>query len=180
MDIFDSVFTLAKQVPQVMGAVRQVTAIVGFFMFIASLRTFFHAQQHEKTERAMAWSGLFFSGVFFSVHRWMDIVSASFLGTNLGPVFMVNAEINRTDNAEMIFEAFRAFLNAAGWIVFILSAYKFHEAPKINSPGTRRSAVGKMILAACMVQLEITINILGATIGIDDAYQSIQDTYKQD
>jgi hypothetical protein len=178
LDIYDSVFTFAKQIPEVMGAVRQVTAIVGLFVFITSVRTFLFAQQHEKTERAMAWGGLFFSGFFFSVHRWMDIVSASFLGSNLGPVFMLNASINQTNDAEMIFEAFRSFINAAGWVVFILSAYKFYEAPKLNAPGTRRSAVWKMVLASCMVQLEITINILGATFGVDGAYKSIVDTYK--
>jgi hypothetical protein len=178
LDIFDNVFIFAKQIPQVMGAVRQVTAFVGLFMFLASVKTFLFAQQHEKTERTMAWSGLFFSGVFFSVHRWMDIVSSSFLGTDLGAVFMVNGEINRTNDAEMLFEALRAFINAAGWMIFITSAYKFHEAPRINSPGTRRGAIGKMLLAVTMVQLEITINIIGSTIGIDDAYQSIQDTYK--
>lgn len=178
MDIFDSLFTFTKQIPQVMGAVRQVTAIVGLGMFLVSARTFLFAQQHEKTERGMAWGGLFFSGVFFSVHRWMDIVSASFLGSDLGPVFMVNSNIAQTNDAEMIFEAVRAFVNAAGWIIFILSAFKFYEAPKINAPGTRRSAVGKMLLAACMVQLEITINIIGGSVGIDDAYGSIVDTYK--
>lgn len=178
MDIFDNVFIFAKQIPQVMGAVRQVTAFVGLFMFLASVKTFLFAQQHEKTERTMAWSGLFFSGVFFSVHRWMDIVSSSFLGTDLGPVFMINGQINQTNDAEMLFEALKAFINAAGWMIFITSAYKFHEAPRINSPGTRRSAIGKMLLAATMVQLEITINIIGGTIGIEDAYQSIQDTYK--
>lgn len=178
MDIFDSVFTLVKQVPQIMGAVRQVTAFVGLAMFLVSVRTFLFAQQHEKTERTMAWTGLFFSGVFFSVHRWMDIVSSSFLGTNLGPVFMINADINKTNDAQMIFEAFKTFVNAAGWIIFITSAYKFHEAPKINAPGTRRGAIGKMMLAALMVQLEITINIIGSSFGVDGAYQSIQDTYR--
>ena len=163
-----------------MGAVRQVTAFVGFFVFIASVRTFLLAQQHEKTERTMAWSGLFISSVMFSVHRWMDIVSASFLGSNLGPVFMVNGAINQTNDTEMIFEAFKAFVNAAGWFIFISSAYKFYEAPKINAPGTRRSALGTMLLATTMVQLEITINIIGGTLGFDNAYQSIKDTYKSD
>lgn len=178
MDIYNSVFTFAQQIPQVMGAVRQVTAIIGLFIFFSSIRTFLLVQQHEKTERAMAWSGLFLSGVFFSAHRWMDIVSSSFLGSNLGPVFMVNAGIGQTNDTAMIFEALKSFINAVGWMFFLTSAYKFHEAPKINSPGTRRSALGKMILAALMVQLEITINILGGTIGIENAYQSIKDTYE--
>lgn len=162
-----------------MGAVRQITALIGMFIFFSSVRTFLLVQQHEKTERAMAWSGLFVSGFFFSVHRWMDIVSSSFLGSDLGPVFMVNAGIGQTNDTAMIFETLKTFINAIGWVFFITSAYKFHEAPRINSPGTRRSAIGKMILAACMVQLEITINIIGGSIGIDNAYQSIKDTYEK-
>lgn len=106
----------------------------------------------------------------------MNIASSTLYGGDLGPIYRVGQGFNNSQDALMIFNAVEVFVKAFGWFGFFAAVIKLSEAPKYNSPGMRRRAFIAMGIAVAMVNIEVTINIIGYVFTQEaDSYSSMKD-----
>lgn len=171
MTIYDIIYSFTKQLPAIMDGTKQVVGLIGFLIFVFSGRTLLKANANEKNVIAAAWTGLILSTFLMSIQRWMNILTTTLYGTDLGPVYRVGEDFQQTNDAAMIFIAAETYVIAFGWFALIAGTIKFIEAPKQQNPGLRRKATVGLIIAVMCANIQFTIDVAGATFGIDNAYQ---------
>ncbi|MGP4943205.1 hypothetical protein [Pseudoalteromonas nigrifaciens] len=176
MDFYSIIANVVGQVTGIMDGLKPMMAFGGLVIFTLSGKTLLTATHNEKQARAVAWSGLFFSTFLISIERWMNIASSTLYGGDLGPIYRVGQGFNNSQDALMIFNAVEVFVKAFGWFGFFAAVIKLSEAPKYNSPGMRRRAFIAMGIAVAMVNIEVTINIIGYVFTQEaDSYSSMKD-----
>ena len=176
-EVYSHIYHMTTQFPAVMAGLKRIIGLLGFAIFMYSGRSLVVCNSNEQSQRALAWGGLFFGPMLMAIQKWMDIVSGTVFSEDLGAVFVVGSGFNKTNDTEMIWEAFNIWVNAFGWFSFIAGTFKFWEAPRYNTPGKRRSAVWIIILGMCAVQLDVTIDFIGGVAGYDNAYESIKNSF---
>lgn len=176
MDIYEIIFTFTTQFPSIMAGVKQIVALVGLGIGVLSITTLLKADPHDKAARKLAWGGMFFSSMLISLQKWMNLLTNSLYRDELGPIFLVGSDFERTNNMSMIFEALQVYVIAFGWFALISGTFKFYEAPRYNSPGIRRRATALMVVGVFSANIAITIDIVGNSFGYSDAYQKMKDS----
>ena len=175
MDFYSIIESVTRQFVGIMDGLKPMVAFGGFVMFALSGKALLNTSENEKKERAIAWSGLFFSTFPSSIERWMGIATASIYGSDLGPIYRVGVGYENTRDALAIFNAVEVYVIAFGWFGFIAAIIKLADAPKYNSPGMKRRALIAMGIAVAMANPKTTIDIVGFSVGKSNAYNSMRD-----
>lgn len=157
-----------------MDGVKQIVAFLGLLIFSFSGKTLLTTTSNERAVRTASWFGLVFSTFLMNIETWMNVVTATFYATDLGPIYRVGADFNATRDALMIFTAAEVYVMAFGWFGFISSIFKLIEAPKLNSPGMKTRAVVGMCVAMACANIAVTINIVGGMVGVKNAYVELK------
>ena len=167
MDFYSIIESVTRQFVGIMDGLKPMVAFGGFVMFALSGKALLNTSENEKKERAIAWSGLFFSTFLISIERWMGIATAS--------IYRVGVGYENTRDALAIFNAVEVYVIAFGWFGFIAAIIKLADAPKYNSPGMKRRALIAMGIAVAMANPKTTIDIVGFSVGKSNAYNSMRD-----
>ena len=176
MDFFSVIEAFTKQIPMIMDGGKQVVVVIGLLIFSISGTTLLKSTSNERGTRAASWFGLIVSPVFINIQKWMDITSATFYGTRMGPIYEnVGRDFSATNDALMIFNSAEIIIMAFGWAGFIGGWFKMSEAPKYNQPGIKRKAGAAIFIGMALANFSLTVDIAGGTFGVSSAYEKMKD-----
>jgi len=158
--------------------VRVLCAIAGFLIFTLSINTLLSTtQSQEKGAVVGAWSGLLISTFLMSIQLWMDVLTTTLYGSNLGPVFMIGEGYIPTNDGVMLFDAGVMTVRFFGWISLVKGTFQMNSAPKQNNPGGKRKALRLLIVGVLCANIDATIDFFGWSVGFSDSFKEIRNRF---
>jgi len=155
--------------------VRVLCVIAGVGIFVISINTLLSTKHsQEKGAVVTAWTGLFVSSFLVSLQLWMDVLTTSLYGSNLGPVFMVGEGYIPSNDGVMLFDAGVMTVRFFGWISLIKGTFQMYSAPKQNNPGGKRKAIRLLTVGVLCANIDATIDFFGWTVGFEDSFNDIR------
>jgi hypothetical protein len=158
--------------------VRVLCAIAGFIIFALSMNTLLDSKMsQEKGAVVTAWVGLVISTFLVSLQIWMDVLTTSVYGTNLGPVFNIGEGYTPTKDGVMIFDVGVMTTRFFGWISVIKGTFQMYSAPKQNNPGGKRKAMRLLVVGVLCANIDATIDIAGFSVGFENSFNDIRNRF---